>query len=141
MWLLFTRNAKTRVVRDGDSFVETCPECRRRARFDEVEITESVGVWFVDLLSDTERKYRCSACGEVFDLRDEPGEPGELEDLDELDEPPAKSAAELARERAALEARREAAATAEAERRREQAVAKANRIEDELAELKKRLGR
>jgi len=125
MWLLFHRNVKARVVRDGHSFIETCPECGRNARFDEVEISESYGVFFVDLVGDKERKYRCSVCGDVFDLRDEP------------DQLPAKSAQELARERAAAEARR----TVEAEQRRAQAEAKANRIEDELAELKKRLGR
>jgi len=126
MWMLFHRNAKTKVIRDGDSFIETCPECGRKARFDEVEVTESYGVFFVDLVDDKERKYRCSACGDVFDLRDEPERA-----------PPAKSAAELARERAAAAARQ----AKEAEQRREQAAAKANRIEDELAELKKRLGR
>lgn len=125
MWMLFHRNAKTKVVRDGRSFVETCPECGRKARFDEVEVSESYGVFFIDLIDDKERKYRCSACGDVFDLRDEP------------DQPPPKSAKELARERAAASARQ----AAEAEQRRERAVAKANQIEDELAELKKRLGR
>jgi hypothetical protein len=126
MWMLFHRNAKTKVIRDGHSFVETCPECGRKARFDEVEVSESYGVFFVDLVDDKERKYRCSACGDVFDLRDEPERA-----------PPAKSAPELARERAAAAARQ----AKEAEQRRDQAVAKANRIEDELAELKKRLGR
>src|SRR5262249_41387164 len=65
MWLLFHRNAKTRVVRDGQSFIETCPECGRRARFDEVEVSESYGVFFVDLVGDKQRKYRCGACGDV----------------------------------------------------------------------------
>jgi rubredoxin len=125
MWLLFTRNAKTRVVAGGKSFVETCPECHRRARFDEVEVSENFGVFFIDLIGDSERKYRCSACGDVFDLREGAAPP------------PAKSPAELAREQAALEARRAAAA----EQRREEAIARANRIEDELADLKKRLGR
>lgn len=125
MWLLFHRNAKTRVIRDGHSFVETCPECGRTARFDEVEVSESYGVFFVDLVGDKQRKYRCSACGDVFDLRDEP------------DPSPARSAEQLERERAAAEARQAAAA----EQRRAQAEARANRIEDELAELKKRLGR
>jgi rubredoxin len=124
--MLFHRNAKTKVVRDGHSFVGSCPECGRNARFDEVEVSESYGVFFIDLVADKERKYRCSACGDVFDLRDEP-----------VRTPPAKSAKELARERALAEARR----AEEAEQRRERAVAKANRIEDELAELKKRLGR
>jgi len=125
MWLLFHRNAKTRVVRDGHSFIETCPECGRTARFDEVEVSESYGVFFVDLVGDKQRKYRCSVCGDVFDLQGEP------------DQPPAKSARELARDRAAAEARQ----AADAEQRRAQAEVKANRIEDELAELKKRLGR
>jgi rubredoxin len=125
MWLLFHRNAKTKVVRDGHSFIETCPECGRKARFDEVEVSESYGVFFIDLVGDKERKYRCSACGDVFDLRDVP------------DRPPVKSAAELARERAVAEARQ----SVEAEQRRARLEAKANRIEDELAELKKRLGR
>jgi len=125
MWLLFHRNAKTRPVRGGDSFVETCPECGKRATFVEVEITESFGVFFVDLAGDKERAYRCGACGETFDLKDQstakaPPKPAR----------PAKSAAELARERELAE-----------QQRRETARAKAVQIEDELAELKKRMGR
>jgi len=130
MWLLFHHNAKTRVVRDGHSFVDTCPECGRKARFDEVEVTEGFGVFFVDLVSDKERKYRCTACGEVFDLRDQPDEPPARRP------PPAKPARELERERREAEARQR-----ELERaRREIAEKKANQIEDELAELKKRMG-
>jgi DNA-directed RNA polymerase subunit RPC12/RpoP len=71
MWLLFHRNAKTRPVRGGNSFVETCPECGKRATFVEVEIAESFGVFFVDLVGDKERAYRCGACGETFDLKDQ----------------------------------------------------------------------
>lgn len=126
MWLLFHHQAKTKVVEGGRSFLEVCPECGRKARFVEVEVSDNYGVFFLDVISDKERKYRCSACGDIFDLRDEPAQA-----------PPAKSAQELARERAAASARQ----AAEAEQRREQAAAKANRIEDELAELKKRLGR
>jgi rubredoxin len=138
MWLLFHRNAKTKIVRDGRSFVETCPECGRRARFDEVEVSENVGLFFIDLLSDRERKFRCSACGDVFDLRDSPGEPATLPE-------PARPAPadDGERERRAAQARRAAAARqAAVEReRRERAEQAANRIEDELAELKKRMGR
>jgi rubredoxin len=125
MWLLFHRNAKTKVVRDGKSFIDTCPECKRKVRFDEVEISESFGVFFIDVIDDKERKYRCSACGDTFDLRDQPAAPS------------MKSPRELERERSETEARR-----ADDERKqRERAEAKANQIEDELAELKKRLGR
>ena len=115
MWLLFHRNAKTRPVRDGNSFVECCPECGNRATFVEVEITENVGMFFVDLIGDKERAYRCCACGETFDLKTQsPTMPAKsLIELDEDDD----------------------------ELRREAAHAKAVRIEDELAELKKRLGR
>jgi rubredoxin len=126
VWFLFHHNVKTRFVENGESFVDTCPECGRRARFHEVEVSENVGVFFVDLLGDKERKYRCSACAKVFDRGDEHAEAA-----------PVKSAQELERERAAEQARRLLAER----RRREIAEAKANRIEDELAELKKRLGR
>jgi rubredoxin len=129
MWLMFHHRAKTKVVQGGDTFVETCPECGRRARFDEVEVCESVGVFFIDLIDDTERKFRCSACANVFDLHDDEPQPKPAV--------PTKSAQQLERERSAEQARRLAA-----ERdTRELAEAKANRIEDELAELKKRLGR
>jgi uncharacterized C2H2 Zn-finger protein len=122
VWLLFHRNARTRVVRDGESFVETCPECGKRATFTEVEIAENFGVFFVDLVGDKERAFRCGHCGEVFDLKDRGETPAEA--------PPPKSAAELERERRVAEKQRAAAAEA-----------KAVRIEDELAELKKRLGK
>jgi hypothetical protein len=129
VWFLFHHNVKTKLVENGESFVDTCPECGRRARFHEVEVSENVGVFFVDILGDKERKFRCSACARVFDRGDDRDAVGSA--------PPARSATELERERAAEQARR----LAEEQRRREIAVAKANRIEDELAELKKRLGR
>ncbi|HEU0031218.1 MAG TPA: hypothetical protein VFQ53_11335 [Kofleriaceae bacterium] len=125
MWLLFHRNAKTRFVRDGETFVETCPECGERATFREVELTESYGAFFVDLVSDQERAFRCNACGEVFDLKDR------APDHAPAPAPVAtKSVAELEREQRVA-----------AERRRLAAETRATRIEDELAELKKRMGR
>jgi rubredoxin len=149
MWMLVHRNAKTRLVAGGRSFLEVCPECGRKARFDEVEITKSYGVFFIDLLDDKERKYRCGGCHEVFDLRDEPDSASSAR-AEEARQP------EREAERAA-EARRTAEADRLRERARAQAVqaraardradqaeaahAKAARIEDELAELKKRMGR
>jgi rubredoxin len=136
VWFLFHHNAKTRLVDGGDSFVESCPACGRRARFYEVEVSENFGVFFIDLVGDKQRKYRCGACGDVFDLRDQPDAPSAP--------PPVKSARELERERAAEQQRQLAAEQrrrAAEQRRHELAEAKANRIEDELAELKKRLGR
>jgi uncharacterized C2H2 Zn-finger protein len=121
MWLLFHRNAKTRTVRDGESFVETCPECGKRTTFREVELTENFGMFFVDIVGDKERAFRCGGCGEVFDLKDRAPEAPMVSQ---------KSLAELEREQVIAE-----------RRRREVAEAKAVRIEDELAELKKRMGR
>jgi hypothetical protein len=128
MWMLFHRNAKTRPVRGGETFVETCPECGKRATFDEVEITEKFGVFFVDLVGDKERAFRCRACGETFDLKDR----GET-----AAPPAAKPAVDVKAELARAEARR----ALEEKQRSEAAAAKAVRIDDELAELKKRLGK
>ena len=125
MWLLFHRNAKTRPVRGGESFIETCPECGRRATFIEVEVTESFGVFFVDLVGDQERAYRCGACGETFDLKDQ-APPSAAPPPKK----PVKSLAELELEAVRAELKR-----------REAARAKATQIDDELAELKKRMGR
>jgi hypothetical protein len=135
MWLLFHRRAKTRPVRGGDSFIDTCPECGKRATFSEVEISESYGVFFVDVVDDKERAYRCGACGETFDLKDQApaaaaAPPAATAAAPPKPARPVKTLAELEREEALV-----------AQRRREAAQAKAVRIEDELAELKKRLGR
>ncbi len=124
MWLLFHRKAKTKPVRDGNTFVETCPDCGKRATFHEVEVSENYGMFFIDLVGDKERAYRCGACGEVFDLKDRAPAPTLPPQT------PQRSLADLERERAIEEAKR-----------RDAAEARANRIEDELAELKKRLGR
>jgi hypothetical protein len=168
VWFLFHHNHKTRVVPGGKSFIETCPECRRRARFDEVEVSENFGMFFVDLIGENERKYRCSGCANVFDLRDEADAPPSAvpaksaQDLEpeQVAEQARRQAAEQARRQAAEQARRQAAEQARRQaaekarqlaaeqrqrsaeqQRRELAEAKANQIEDELAELKKRLGR
>jgi hypothetical protein len=144
MWLLFHRNAKTRAVDGGRSFIDVCPECDRRARFEEVEVSENYGVFFIDIIGDKERKYRCSACHEVFDLRDEPGRAPAPSAASKSPRQIAAERAAAGAERAAAEAERAAAAAErrrdEAERRREEAEARANRIEDELADLKKRMG-
>lgn len=147
--MLVHRNAKTRLVASGRSFLEVCPECGRKARFDEVEITKSYGVFFIDLLDDTERKYRCSACHEVFDLRDEPAsatsagaEQARHAEREAERATEARRAAEADRLR--QQARAQAVQVKAAQDRAAQARAaetKAARIEDELAELKKRMGR
>ena len=128
MWLLFHKSAKTRRVDDGEAFVQQCPTCNRKATFHEVEIIENLGVFFIDVIGDSERAFRCGACGDIFDAK---GSEHEEE------APPAKSAAVLEREARVAEQCR----LASEQQRREVAEAKAVRIDDELAELKKRMGR
>ena len=118
MWFLLHRKGSTKVVSGGRSFTEACPTCQKRTRFDEVEVSAHYGVWFVDVIKDAERAYRCSRCGDVFDLKD--------------DDAPAQSA------RAAERAVAVPPAPKVTQADRERVAAK---IEDDLAELKRRMGK
>jgi hypothetical protein len=119
-WLLHGKT-RTRPVKGGEVLEQECPECKRYARFYEVEVTTSAGAFFVDLLSSTDRAYMCSECDEVFNLKD-------VDDKPALPpaQPPRDMLAELEREKAKREAL---------------AAVKAQRVEDELAELKKKMGK
>jgi rubredoxin len=128
MWLLFHHSTGAKVVPGGRTLVEDCPTCERRTKFDEIEQTENVGVWFIDVVGDTKRAFRCRVCHDVFDLR-EPSASAPAP----APAPARDHAAELAASQRRLEDER---AKREVDR-----AAKAVRIEDELAELKKRLGR
>jgi hypothetical protein len=124
MWLLFHRKAGTKVVAGGETLTERCPTCEKTTRFEEVETSESYGLFYVvDIVSDKQRAFRCRVCGDTFELRDEPDE-----------QPPPRARQQ------ALADRTEALA-AEQRRRDAEKAARATRIEDELAELKKRLGK
>ena len=119
MRLLLHGSTKTRPVRGGATLYQKCPECGELATFHEVEVTTAAGVFFIDVLSSTDRAYQCSACCETFDLKetDEPAEPVRA---------PRDLAAELLAEK----------------RQREAAVAaKSRQIDDELAALKRKLGK
>ena len=117
LWL-FTSNKRTRVAPGGQTMRAECPECRRPRDFIEVEVETRAGVWFLDVLSDTERLWRCASCGETFELRDSTAP---------QTAPPARDMlAELERDRAAR--------AAEARQRERE-------VDDELAALKKRLGK
>lgn len=130
MWL-FHRKGRTQRVEGGETFTQECPTCERETRFEEIEISSKYGVWFVvDLIGDSERAFRCTRCGDTFDVKD--------------DKP------ESAPERTAEQKRQEQIDRVEqlaAEQRRRDAEAQKNRakvetrIDDELAELKKRMGR
>lgn len=119
MWFLFHHKSGAHTVPGGETFVEHCPTCQRETKFEEVEVGEKLGVFFIDVVSDKERAFRCRVCGDVFDLRDKPA-------AAPAPKPAARTAAQLTEERREREA---------------ETAAKAVRIEDELAELKRRMGK
>jgi hypothetical protein len=123
MWLLFHRKAGTKVVPGGRTMMDECPTCQKRTRFHEVEVTKKYGLFFIDVLNDSERAFRCERCEDVFDLRDsaaatEPPRPAAKSDKERLEE-----------------------LAAEQRKRDERRAALASKIDDDLAALKKKMGR
>jgi hypothetical protein len=154
MWLLFHRSKRTRVVPDGEQFVETCPSCKVRGTFLEVQLEENVGLFFVDMFGDKERAFRCSSCHETFEWKDQLPE-GERDDgeRDALDAPEVpktweerererkqelrqRTAEKLAEKRAA-----DALSSRPPDRRQRTARVIADEIEAELVAIRARLGR
>jgi transposase-like protein len=126
VWFLFHRKTGTKAVSGGRVLTERCPTCKRTTRFHEVEVSEKLGVWFVDVIGDSERAFRCGECGDTFDLRDHsPAKPAPA---------PTKTGMDRVEQMAAEQRRRDAAGKAKA-------AAISTRIDDELAELKKRMGK
>jgi hypothetical protein len=119
MWLLAHRKGSTKVVPDGQTFTEDCPSCQKRTRFVEVAIKSSYGLFFVlDVISDEERAFRCCGCGETFDLKDDAA-------------PAAAKPAAKPAPKPIVDVKPDRAAVEKIERK----------IDDELAELKRRMGR
>lgn len=97
---------------------QRCPECGVDTTFHEVEVTTSAGVFFVDLLSSTDRAYQCASCDDTFDVVDAP------------EKAPQKPARDLAAE-----------LLAERDQRAAMAAERAASLDDELAALKRKLGK
>lgn len=117
MWFLAHRKGSTKVVPDGQTFSEECPTCQKRTRFVEVAITSQYGVFFViDMIKDEERAFRCTSCGDIFDLKDDGAE---------------KPAPPPAKPKPIVDVKPDRAAVERIERK----------IDDELAELKRKMGR
>jgi hypothetical protein len=123
VWFLFTGKSRTKAVAGGEVVEEHCPICKRTTEFVELEVEHSAGVWFVDFISDKERKYRSTRCGETFDRVIE-------EDAPRVAAASAKSGMDRVEELAAEQRKRDAAK-----------AQIASKIDDELAELKRRMGR
>lgn len=142
MWLIGGRNRRIRTIDGGKSFRARCPDCDQIATFSEVSVKTNYHVFFVDLYDDAETGVRCGACEEAF-TNDEA-----LEIIDRAlprteEERVAFEERTLAKYRSEFEARarrrHEDAARAASIERQKQASEAA--IDDELARLKKRLGK
>jgi hypothetical protein len=130
VWFLFHHKKGTKAVSGGRVLEERCPTCRRTTRFHEVEVSEKLGVWFVDVIGDSERAFRCGECGDTFDLRD----PSSATSARVATPAATKTGMDRVEQMAAEQRRRDAAGKAKAA---EMSI----RIDDELAELKKRMGK
>ncbi|HEX5059817.1 MAG TPA: hypothetical protein VFV99_10685 [Kofleriaceae bacterium] len=120
MWFLAHRKGSTKVVPDGQTFTEECPTCQKRTRFVEVAITAKYGLFFVvDMIKDEERAFACTKCGDIFDLKD----------TDAPATKPTPSKPTPSKPIVKPEVDREAVAKIE------------RKIDDELAELKRRMGK
>lgn len=121
---------KVKVVKDGRVERRKCPECGKTADFREVLVTSKWTAYVVVSLWNSEKTaFRCDACEEVMELDDtEDAEltPKELEQQRRLEEK-----RRLVEAKAAEVAKRQAAS---------QAVQQEQAIDDELAQMKKKLG-
>ena len=130
MWFLFHRKSGTQRLAGGETFVEKCPTCERETRFEEVECVSKYGVWFVDVVDDSERAFRCTRCGDTFDRKEHA--PAKTKPAPAA--APSVSGMQRVEQLAAEQRRRDA----EAAKNRAKIE---TRIDDELAELKRRMGR
>ena len=123
-WLLHGRT-RTKRVRGGQVLHEQCPSCKEHTTFHEVEVTTSAGAFFIDVLSSTDRVFACSECGDTFDLRDTAAASATA-----APQVPQKPARDLLAELESEKAKRAA-----------QQAARDRAVDDELAALKRKLGK
>ena len=124
MFLLFGRKTKFRPLEGGRRVRRRCPECGQEAEILACERVHTYEAYFVGLFDTAKAVWVCSACKEEIEL------------------PDALPAGEADAERKRKEL--EAAEQARAARRQQltdKAEAMKQKVEDELAALKAKLGR
>jgi hypothetical protein len=133
MFLWLGTAKSTRRIKGGRKERAFCPECDEQTSFVEVEVEEKVLLFSViDFLGDKQRAFRCQECDSVGQLVDQGDlSAGVLEDLSP------EAAERLERARAAERASHAAAEREKMERDRRQ---REQRADDELLELKARMG-
>lgn len=128
--IIFGRKSKARRVPDGRFEKRRCPECGKTTVFREAIVENKYHVFFVVDLFDTEStKFACDACGSLMDLGDTQDPELSASERAQADALAAKQAQIAAKQRELAQRQRKADETA-----------KAKSVDDELAEMKKRLG-
>ena len=128
--IIFGRKSKARLVPDGRFEKRRCPECGKTAVFREALVNHKYHVfWALELFGTESTKFCCDKCSAMMDL-DDTLEP-------ELTEKEKAQQEALAAKEAKVEAKRR---ELEDRKARERDAAKAQSVEDELAQMKKKLG-
>jgi hypothetical protein len=68
MFFTFGTKKKRRAVAGGQRLQQQCPSCSRQALIIECEVTDTLDVYFVDVLDDTKRVLVCTECDAEFDV-------------------------------------------------------------------------
>ncbi|AKF11158.1 hypothetical protein [Sandaracinus amylolyticus] len=131
MFFLFGQKKRAKRIAGARAITVRCPHCEKPRVFVEVELERTYTAYvMIDLWTSKDRAFGCTECGEILDADSDEA----VAALAALDAPDPKA---LAKQRAALEAERAARAKArEAEQEQRD-----RDVEDELAALKKKLGR
>lgn len=128
--LLFGRKKKVKPVKDGRVQRRKCPECGETTEFREATVKKTYTAYhFVNLWDSEDTAWVCSECHEVFDLDDT--------DAPELTAKERAQQDAIAKKEAKIAAKN--AELAE-KQRKQQAQQREAALDDELADMKKKLG-
>jgi len=135
MFIFWQANNELARTPNGKRLQLTCLKCNQKSKFYECKVDEGVKLYFlVDIWKRTRRVLQCGECLAVCDYYDV--------FPDERDDKAKKQAAEAelkSKQEADAQAKRQQ--EAEDKRRAEEKRRKDAQVEDELAELKRRMGR
>ena len=71
MWILFGGRTKAQPIQGGREEQRPCEKCGTITRHIECDLTDKVHVFFIDLLSATQRRLVCVRCGDDVEMPEE----------------------------------------------------------------------
>lgn len=134
------KNELTRVPK-GQKIKLVCGKCNQKAMFHECSVDNEVQLYFlVKLFKQTKRVMQCGECLAVCNYYDIFPENPEATEKAEAERKQHEAEAELKKQQEA-ELQRKRQLEAEAKKREEERLRKESQVDDELAELKRKLGK